>query len=81
MTYMLCRVRPIAARCKVSLITMAGLLKTDVSKLVSVMEHVVSDRDIDQERENDANPDWDVVGVDAHECPFGVNPALQLCGS
>jgi hypothetical protein len=77
---MLCRVRSVAAGCKVSLVTVTRFLKTDVSKLVPMMEHMVSDRDIDQERENDADPDWDVVGVNAHERPLGVNPALQLRG-
>jgi hypothetical protein len=41
---------------------------------------VVSHSNIDNQRHDNTNPDWDVVGIDANEAPFGVNPTLKLQG-
>lgn len=77
-TYRVGRFASITARSKVPFTTMSRLVQANVAKLVADVEDVVAYGDVDEEGDKDADPDRDVVRIDAHEGPFGVNPTLEL---
>lgn len=54
------------------------MLNGKVTKLVSVMENMVSDRDIDDNGQEDAQPNWDVVRIEANKTPISTDPTPKL---
>lgn len=53
-------------------------MQANVAELIPDVEDMVADGDVDEEGGEDADPNGDVVRIDADESPFGVNPALEL---
>jgi hypothetical protein len=37
-----------------------------------------SNADVDYEGEEDADPNWGIIGVDADSCPVAINPTPEL---
>lgn len=52
--------------------------KGHVSKLVSMVEHVVAHGNIDDDTQEDAEPDGNVIGVETNKTPVGADPAPEL---
>lgn len=49
-----------------------------MTKLVTVVENMVSDRDIDDNGQEDAQPNWDIVRIKANKAPISTDPTPEL---
>lgn len=54
------------------------LRRGQASQLVSRVEYMVPDQQVEEERARDANPDEHIVGVNSNVVPFTINPAPDL---
>lgn len=60
-THMLSRLAPIAAGHEVHLATFTRVVEADVPELVPVVKHMITNRNVDEEREENAHPNGNVV--------------------
>ena len=50
----------------------------EVAQLISLVEHVITNGEIDDCRQDRANPYWQVVRINAERVPFRADPAPEL---
>lgn len=62
-------------------IAIAASNRRETAELISGMEDVVSDHEVQDKRADDADPDEHVVRVDSDVVPFSVDPAPNLSSS
>jgi hypothetical protein len=49
-----------------------------LSQAVAVVKYLISHSDVDQDGSEDADPDGNVVRIEAHQAPVRINPAPEL---
>lgn len=42
------------------------------------MKNMITDSDIYQDRKNNADPNWDIIGIETDMSPFGADPTPEL---